>query len=118
MDSTKTLLLMVLAISALAGCAHAPPNLYQWGSYEEQVYAMYIDSGKVPLENQLQDLESDYQDIRASNGAVPPGFHAHLGYLYFQSGKIDQAILSFETEKLLFPESTVFMDRLIARVKH
>jgi hypothetical protein len=117
MGSTKTFLL-VLAISALAGCAHTPPTLYQWGSYEEQVYAMYIDPGKVPLENQLQELESDYQNIRASNAAVPPGFHAHLGYLYFQSGKIDQALQSFVTEKMLFPESTVFMDRLIARIKH
>jgi hypothetical protein len=47
---------------------------------------------------------------------VPPGYHAHLGYLYYQSGKADQALQSFETEKQLFPESTRFMDLLISRM--
>jgi hypothetical protein len=48
---------------------------------------------------------------------VPPGYHAHLGFLYFQVGKPDQALQSLQTEKALFPESTVYMDRLIARIK-
>jgi hypothetical protein len=102
---------------ALVGCSQAPQKLYQWGSYEEQIYAMYADPGKVPIESQIEKLEADYQIIRASNGAVPPGFHAHLGYLYFQLGKSNQAWQSFATEKSLFPESAVYMDRLMARLK-
>jgi len=117
MSYKKFSLLTLLVLIPLAGCVHAPPNMYQWGSYEDQIYALYSDPGKVPFEKQLQDLESDYQLIRASNGAVPPGFHAHLGYLYFQIGKNDQAMQSFVTEKTLYPESTVFMDRLMARLK-
>ncbi|MFZ2333347.1 MAG: DUF4810 domain-containing protein [Sideroxyarcus sp.] len=101
----------------LAGCQHAPANMYQWGSYEQQLYVMYFDPGNVPVVKQLEDLEQDYQKVRAANGTVPPGFHAHLGYLYFQSGKTDQALQSFATEKTLFPESAVYMDRLIARLK-
>ena len=116
MYSAKIRLLLLLA-STLVGCAHRPPALYQWGSYEDQVYAMYTDPGKVPLEDQLHALESDYLSMRDSNKSAPPGFHAHLGYLYFQTGNIDQALQSFATEKSLFPESTIFMDRLIARIK-
>ncbi len=111
--------LTVLVLSAalmLAGCAKKP-LLYRWGSYEEQIYAMYSDTGKVPIEEQLLHLEHDYQRARAADKSVPPGYHAHVGYLYFQLGKIDQALQSFETEKALFPESTVYMDRLIARIK-
>jgi hypothetical protein len=108
---------ILLAAAVLAGCAGRKPLLYHWGSYEEQIYAMYSDTGKVPIEEQLQDLERDYQAARAANEAVPPGYHAHVGYLYFQLGKIDQALQSFATEKALFPESTVYMDRLIARIK-
>ena len=101
-----------MRLSAVADRENESVNIFatQWHRLD--------NPGKVPLENQLQDLENDYQNIRASNAAVPPGFHAHLGYLYFQSGKIPQALQSFETEKSLFPESTVFMDRLIVRVKH
>ncbi len=109
--------LLLLAFTLLAGCAAKQPPLYQWGSYEDQVYAMYRDTGKVPIEEQLENLEQDYQVARAADKPVPPGYHAHMGYLYFQLGKTDQALQSFETEKALFPESTVYMDRLIARVK-
>jgi len=117
MRTTKISFLILLAATILAGCARKP-LLYEWGSYEEQIYAMYSDTGKVPVEKQLEDLERDYQEARAANKSVPPGYHAHIGYLYFQLGKIDQALQSFETEKALFPESTVYMDRLIARIKH
>ena len=47
---------------------------------------------------------------------MPPGWHAHLGYLYFELGKSDQARQEFETEKANFPESAVFMDRLLANL--
>jgi hypothetical protein len=117
MRKTKSSILILLAAAILAGCAGKPP-LYHWGSYEDQIYAMYSDTGKVPIEEQLQHLEMDYQEARAADKPVPPGFHAHMGYLYFQIGKTDQALQSFETEKTLFPESAVYMDRLIARIKH
>jgi len=108
--------LILLAVLILAGCTRKP-LLYEWGSYEEQVYAMYKDPGKVPVEEQIEGLERDYQRARANNRPVPPGYHAHLGYLYFQTGKADQALQSFITEKELFPESAKYMDLLIARMK-
>jgi hypothetical protein len=118
MRTSKNIFLLLLLAAAVAACAPRKPLLYQWGSYNEQIYAMYNDPGKVPIEKQLEDLERDYQRARAANRPVPPGYHAHVGYLYFQLGKTDQALQSFETEKALFPESTVYMDRLIARLKH
>ena len=117
MHKSKSLFLLLLLATVLSACA-GKPLLYQWGSYNQQIYAMYHDPGKVPAEKQLEDLERDYQKARAANRPVPPGYHAHVGYLYFQLGKTDQALRSFETEKALFPESAVYMDRLIARVKH
>jgi len=33
------------------GCASKPstPTLYQWGSYQGQIYNLYNDPGKVPI---------------------------------------------------------------------
>lgn len=113
----KTRLMLPLLAAMLAtGCA-TQPSLYQWGSYENQVYAMYADGGKTSPQEQIGKLESDVEKARAANRPLPPGFQAHLGYLYFQTGKLDQAIAAFETEKLLFPESRPYMDRLIAQAK-
>jgi hypothetical protein len=100
--------------AALAGCATAPPTLYTWGNYEDLVYASYSDPGKTPPEAQVELLEQDYQQARAANKRMPPGWHAHLGYLYYQLGKIDQARQEWLTEKAEFPESAVFVDRMLA----
>ena len=102
-------------IGLLAGCA--APTLYTWGHYEDLIYASYSAPGKVSPEMQLEKLEQDYQKARAANKRMPPGWHAHLGYLYFQLGKLDQARQEFQTEKAEFPESTVLMDRLLTKFK-
>lgn len=105
---------LVVVLVMLTGCA--APTLYSWGQYEAVVYATYAKPGAVPPERQIEVLEQDYQKARSENKPVPPGFHAHLGYLYYQIGRLDEARREFETEKARFPESAVFMDRLLTRL--
>ena len=108
--------LLASAAVALSGCA-TQHSRYEWGSYEEVVYASYLAHDDVPAEKQVELLEKDYQIARSQNKRMPPGWHAHLGYLYYQVGKGDQAQQELMTEKAEFPESAVFVDRLIANVK-
>jgi hypothetical protein len=70
----------------------------------------------MPAEKQIETLEKDYQSARAANQRLPPGWHAHLAYLYYETGKTDQARQELLTEKAEFPESTVIMDRLLANL--
>jgi hypothetical protein len=88
---------LAVSIAALTGCA--APTLYLYGHYEELIYVSYAAPGKVSPERMCR------------------GWHAHLGHLYFQLGKMDQAQQEFLTEKAEFPESAVFMDRLLANLK-
>ena len=78
---------------------------------------MYAAPGKALPEMQIEKMEADYQKARATDKQVHPGFHAHLGYLYAQIGKLDQAKQQLETEKTLFPESAVFMDRMLINLQ-
>jgi hypothetical protein len=100
---------------ALAGCA-SQPTQYNWGSYEEVIYASYVSPSDVPAEKQIEALEKDYQTARSANKRMPPGWHAHLGFLYYEMGDLIQARQQFLTEKAEFPESAVFVDRLIANL--
>jgi len=95
----------------LLGCS---PALYSWGHYEERIYTSYVSPGATSLEAQAAELERDYEKARAESKRVPPGFHAQLGYLYVQLGKLDQARRELEAEKAAFPESAVFVDRVLA----
>jgi len=106
--------LLPAALGLLAGCG--TPTMYSWGHYQQLVYVSYRSPDKAPPEKQIELLEKDYQIARSKNKPVPPGFHAHLGYLYYQVGKPDAARTEFETEKANFPESAVFMDRLLANL--
>jgi hypothetical protein len=109
---------LALAASAclLAGCA-TKPTVYSWGNYEELIYASYLSPADVPAEKQVEILERDYQAARSNNRRLPPGWHAHLATLYYQLGRVDQARQELLTEKAEFPESAVFVDRLIANLK-
>jgi hypothetical protein len=106
----------LLGAVLLCGCVSRPTTLYSWGSYEEGIYASYAARNDFPVEKQISQLEADYQRARADNKPVPPGWHAHLGYLYYQAGKPDQARQEFLSEKSAYPESAVFMDRLLVNL--
>lgn len=107
----------ILLVSAvLGGCATKPTTLYQWQGYQANVDA-YFRGDKLSPDAQTQLMEEDLQKIRASGGAVPPGYYAHLGLLYGQQGKLDQFAQQMRAEKKQYPESETFMDFLLRNFK-
>ena len=106
----------VLAAAALLGGCAATPTLYHWGSYENLIYASYVAPGKIAPETAVEKLEQDRQQALAAHRRMPPGWHAHLGTLYFQLGKVEQARQELQSEKAEFPESAVFVDRLLGNL--
>lgn len=99
-------------VSLLAGCAQGPKPLYNWQSYQTQVYT-YLKDADSNYAVQAQALEQNIETARSSDQSLPPGFHAHLGMLYLKLGTGEKAIEQFQMEKLRFPESTAFMDFLL-----
>jgi hypothetical protein len=115
MEAINARLFSVLFLAALlAGCASAPERLYSWGNYQEQIYSHLQGEDR---QAQIELMESDLEKINASGKTAPPGFHAHLGLLYAETGHDAKAIANFETEKARFPESAVFMDFLLKKYK-
>ena len=104
--------MLAAALMLFAGCA-TRPTLYSWGNYEDVIYASYLSKSDFPAEKQIAILEQDYQVARSQNKRMPPGWHAQLGYLYYEIGKTDQAEKELMTEKTEFPEATAFVDRLL-----
>lgn len=106
----------VSLLAVLTACA-SQPSLYSWGQYENLVYNTYSEPGKVSPEMEIEQMEKDLQKAHSQDKPVHPGFHAHMGYLYYQVGKADAARREFETEKARFPESSVLMDQFLARLQ-
>jgi hypothetical protein len=110
--------LAAVAMAALlgAGCAGKPP-LYRWGVYEELVYEMYAKPGKADPATQVARLSEDVTRTESEGKRVPPGVHAHLGYMYFLTGNVHAAYEEFVTEREKFPESAIFIDGMLQRLR-
>lgn len=114
----KSLLLVGAGLGLLlgSGCA-TKESIYAWGSYEEQLYLMYKKPEQAAAEAQIERLEADLELARAEDKPLPPGMRAHMGFMYFQLGRYDEAKQAFEAEKVAFPESSRLMDRFIDQLK-
>jgi hypothetical protein len=110
-------LLLAIALAALASACAQTTSLYRWGEYESLVYDMYMRPGKADPTTQIAKLSEDIERTNAEGLHVPPGVHAHLGYLYYGQGQLDAAYEQFTIEKTLFPESATFIDGVLARMK-
>jgi len=108
---------LALTLLILTGCATRQPQLYGWGSYQQQVYQYLKADGSKSNEEQILALEETAEKNRAKGEAFPPGYHAHLGLLYANAGKEDLVVQEFTTEKTLFPESAAYMDFLLRKFK-
>ncbi len=103
---------LLAGVLAISGCANKA--LYNWGPYEDQVYAHFKNESP---EKQIQILEKHAQETAAKGRQLPPGYRAHLGLLYSKVGRDEDFLVALAEEKLAFPESQFYIDSLLNRVK-
>lgn len=109
--------LLFFALTLSPGCT-TPAPLYDWGVYEQLLWESYrADHGDVDPASQSTRLEEDVQRIVGSGAHVPPGVHAHIGFLRYSTGDLAAAREHFVEERDLFPESAVFINGVLARME-
>jgi hypothetical protein len=114
--SLRGLILSFMTITLLYGCGGSK-NLYYWDHYEDAIFDMYVEPGKTSVTDEILRLEEQIEKADASQMFVPPGLHAHLGYLYVIQGDYATALIHFQTEETKFPEAAHFIDGMIERMK-
>ncbi|MGR3310445.1 MAG: DUF4810 domain-containing protein [Candidatus Brocadiales bacterium] len=109
--SIKYITLLLAILLGLSGCT---TTKYHWGNYEKSLYKYYKDPSEVEkLAKSLDNMITKGE----SKGKVPPGIYAEYAYILYISKKPREAIMYFEKEKTLWPESSVFMDKMIDMAK-
>jgi hypothetical protein len=111
----RSIALLAMLLST-AGAAFADSSRLAWGRYEELIFAGYVKPGSLDPQADVKVLEKDRQAAKSAGKPLPPGWHAHLGMMYFRAGRSDTARRELEAEKEAFPESAVLVDRLLANV--
>ena len=108
--SARTLILTTVLILMAAGCT-TQRQRYNWGSYDPSLYGYYKNPAKV--DELSASLAAVIDAASTDHTTVPPGIYAEYGYLQLQQGKSLAAVDLFKQEESHWPESKVFMDRMI-----
>lgn len=103
---------LVLLVAVVQGCA--PSRKYAWGKYDSTLYSHY--KNPQDREAHLECLKEIVQNAEAGD-SVPPGLYAEYGYALYESGNLTEAIAYFEKEKAKWPESNVFMEKMIRNAR-
>lgn len=111
----RSLIILTIIISiSLCSCQSAKvPGLYNWYGYVKAEYN--ID--KIAEEEANNKLIATYEQIindqNGERGVVPPGIYADYGWLLIQNNKVDEGVELLTAEVELYPESEVFIQRML-----
>ena len=108
----RHILPLAVILLGISGCA--APEKYHWGNYERSLYVYYKNPAE--LETLTESLANVITDGEA-RGKVPPGIYAEYAYILYTSGKTQESIGYFEKERKSWPESSVFMEKMINTAK-
>ncbi len=110
------LLLVLFALAIFAGCASQGKPMYYWGDYSHTLYELKKHPSDESLAKHIVCLDDIIKNSKEIGVRVPPGVYAEYGYRMLDMGKKNEAISYFRLEEQTYPESTVFMERLIESV--
>ena len=107
-SGTKYLCVLLLIISLIGCGAH---SRYNWNNYDTKMYQHY----KNPAErDEFVQALKEILDNAEPEGNVPPGIYAEYGFVMYEQGNNQQAVIYYQKEANKWPESRAFMTKLIA----
>lgn len=113
----KTSLSLITILFLISSCG-APSTLYTWGNKKKYNYhnASY-NYLKVSDEKSINALKASYINIiekqRGTRNTVPPGIYADYGFLLVSIDETEKGIQMLKQEMVLYPESKVFITRIL-----
>jgi hypothetical protein len=109
---------LALALPATLGSAGCGAGTYyDWGRYEDSVYAVTARPDGFDLQAEIDSLEQQIEETISKERPIPPGLHAHLAYLHSVAGNPVAAREHLERERALYPEAARFVDYMEAGLR-
>jgi hypothetical protein len=112
----KKIIYFSISLFLLCSCI-SQQKLYSWGKYQTTSYN-YLKNND---EKSTQELIKTYQVIIAkqsgTRNVVPPGIYADYGFLLLQLNKTTEGKEMLLKEIALYPESKVFIDRILKKLE-
>lgn len=112
----KKLLFIATTVIVLASCGTSKP-LYYWYDIEDASYKYTKRQTDQALAKAIAQYNKIITSKKGTRGVVPPGINAEYGYLLVKAGKKEEGLSLLKAEMDAYPESKVFISRIIKQLE-
>ena len=112
----KKILILLIPVILLASCTSTKP-LYSWSKYDISSYNYLKNNDEKSTQELIKNYEAIIAKQKGSRQVAPPGIYADYGFILLQLGKNEEGNAMLEKEIALYPESKIFIDRIIKMQK-
>lgn len=92
-------------------------TLYSWYDYENVTYKYNKRTTEELQAKVLEQYKKVTDNQNGIRGVVPPGMYAEYGFLLYKTGKKDEGLGFLRKETVLYPESEVYISRIIKQLE-
>lgn len=114
--SMLSLFVCVVIVASFSSCG-SPQTLYSWHKYENAAYK----NSKLQTEKTNKEFDKQIKKVIAKQKGrrktVPPGILAEYGFYLYKAGKPEEASTYFKKEIATYPESEIFISRIIKQIE-
>jgi len=111
----KLICLTVLAF-VINSCS-SPKSLYSWEKYGQSSYNYLKKADEKSIEGIMEQYRKIIFKQKGTRKIAPPGIHADYGFILIQRGKIKEGKEYLLREIVLYPESKIFIDRILTLIE-
>jgi hypothetical protein len=112
----KKYIYMIILSIAVSSCGPSK-ELYSWGKYEQASYNYLKKADEKSTELIIKEYKSVINKQKGTRKMIPPGMHADYGFLLIQKGNMADGIANLKKEINLYPESKIFIDRILKLIE-
>ena len=106
----------VILVLAFSSCG-APKGLYSWDKYEQASYNYLKKADDKSIDQIMQQYQKVIENQKGTRQTTPPGMFADYGFFLIQKGEIKAGKANLKKEIALYPESKIFIDRILKLVE-
>ncbi|MFT4553907.1 MAG: hypothetical protein ACI9S8_002552 [Chlamydiales bacterium] len=117
MKNKLSCLLALLIFLSVTGCIPRDYLLENMQKHSQSLYTYKALPSDKTLAAHKKVLLGVIESSKNHNMLVPPGIYAEYGYYLLKENQLGEAEKYFLLEKGIYPESGVFMDRMIQSIE-
>jgi len=112
----KNYIYMLVIAVALSSCGSSN-KLYSWNKYEKASYNYLKKADEKSTNKIIKEYKKIINEQKGIRKSIPPGMCADYGFLLIQKGNKAEGIANLKKEIALYPESKVFIDRILKLIE-